>query len=361
MEATDPPAAEPVLLRRDGAVAVLQLNRPAAFNALDVPTATAFLAACRQLAAAGDVRAVVLSGAGRSFGVGGDLAAMRDEGAAVVAPKLIDALHAAVQILAALDAPVLASLQGAVAGGSMSLALAADLAIAAENASFNLAYTRIGASCDLSSSWHLPRLVGLRRAMEIALLSDTIDAAEALRLGLVNRVVATERLEEETMALGASPRRGADPGLRAPQAAAAPLVRERPRRPARRRARGVLRQHRHAPISPRAWPPSSAAGSPASKVAEPAAYHSWPAACPRGRRFSIGAMSRSTMLKNLIRGGARALLAILALGRLHPRPRAPPIRRWSSASSMSRRSARPAGPTSTSSAGAPSSVPSARG
>ena len=105
------------------------------------------------------------------------------------------------QILEALDAPVIASLQGAVAGGSMSLALSADLAIAAEDASFNLAYTRIGASCDLSSSWHLPRLVGLRRAMEIALLSETIDAAEALRLGLVNRVVAADRLEEETMAL----------------------------------------------------------------------------------------------------------------------------------------------------------------
>ena len=201
MTATQAPSAEPVLLRRDGAIAVLQLNRPAAFNALDVPTANAFLAACRRLAEAGDVRAVVLSGAGRSFGVGGDLAAMGEEGAAVVAPKLIDSLHEAVQILAALDAPVLASLQGAVAGGSMGLALSADLAIAADNASFNLAYARIGASCDVSGSWQLPRLVGLRRAMEIALLSDTIDAAEALRLGLVNRVVPTDRLEEETMSL----------------------------------------------------------------------------------------------------------------------------------------------------------------
>jgi 2-(1,2-epoxy-1,2-dihydrophenyl)acetyl-CoA isomerase len=191
---------EPVLLRREGAVAVLQLNRPAAHNALDVPTARAVLAACEHLKAAGDVRAVILCGAGRSFGVGGDLSAMR-EGAAGVAAQLIDSLHAAVQILAALDAPVLASLQGAVAGGSMSLALAADLAIAADDASFNLAYTRIGASCDLSSSWHLPRLVGLRRSMEIALLSEPIDAAEALRLGLVNRVVARARLEEETMAL----------------------------------------------------------------------------------------------------------------------------------------------------------------
>jgi len=201
MTTQETPSADPVLLRRDGAVTVLQINRPAAYNALDVPTATAFLAACRELAAATDVRAIVLAGVGRSFGVGGDLAAMLEEGGAVVAPKLIDALHAAVQILAEIDAPVLASLQGAVAGGSMSLALAADLAIAAENASFNLAYARIGASSDLSSSWQLPRLVGLRRAMEIALLSDSIDAAEALRLGLVNRVVATELLEEETLAL----------------------------------------------------------------------------------------------------------------------------------------------------------------
>jgi len=200
MPSTESAPAEPVLLRRDGTVAILQLNRPAAFNALDVPTAQAFLAACQRVAEAGDVRAVVLSGAGRSFGVGGDLAAMRDDGAGVAA-QLIDSLHAAVQILAVLDAPVIASLQGAIAGGSMSLALSADLAIAAEDASFNLAYTRIGASCDLSSSWHLPRLVGLRRAMEIALLSETIDAAEALRLGLVNRVVATARLEDETMIL----------------------------------------------------------------------------------------------------------------------------------------------------------------
>jgi 2-(1,2-epoxy-1,2-dihydrophenyl)acetyl-CoA isomerase len=202
MQATESSSVEPVLLRRHGAIAVLQINRPAAHNALDVPTAQAFLAVCRRLAEAGDVRAVVLAGAGRNFGVGGDLAAMREE-AAAVAPQLIDSLHAAVQILAGLDAPVIASLQGAVAGGSMSLALAADLALAAEDASFNLAYTRIGASCDLSSSWHLPRLVGMRRAMEIALLSDAINAAEALRLGLVNRVVATARLEEETMALAA--------------------------------------------------------------------------------------------------------------------------------------------------------------
>lgn len=194
------PTEPPLQLRREGAVAVLRLNRPAALNALDVPTTDAFLAACRTLADDAGVRAVVVCGAGRSFGVGGDLAAMRGDATAVAA-RLIEGLHGGLRLLAAMNAPVIASLQGAVAGGSLSLALGCDLAIAADNASFNLAYTRIGASCDGSSSWHLPRLVGLRRAMEIALLSDTFDAAEALRLGLVNRVVPAAALEAETMAL----------------------------------------------------------------------------------------------------------------------------------------------------------------
>jgi 2-(1,2-epoxy-1,2-dihydrophenyl)acetyl-CoA isomerase len=197
MQAT---ADEPVQLRRVGAVAVLQLHRPAALNALDVALAGAFLAACRTLAADAGVRAVVVCGGGRSFGVGGDLAAMRGD-ATAVAPQLIDGLHGGLKLLCAMDAPVIASLQGAVAGGSLSLAMACDLAIAADSASFNLAYTRIGASCDGSSSWHLPRLVGLRNAMQIALLSDTLDAPEALRLGLVNRVVPAAALEAETMAL----------------------------------------------------------------------------------------------------------------------------------------------------------------
>lgn len=196
-----PPAVEaPVQLVRDAAVAVLRLNRPAAFNALDAPTAAAFHTACMALATDASVRAVVICGAGRAFGVGGDLAAMRGN-ASVVAPQLIEGLHGGLKLLAGMNAPVIASLQGAVAGGSMSLALGCDLAIAADNASFNLAYTRIGASCDGSSSWALPRVVGLRRAMEIALLSEGFDAAEALRLGLVNRVVPAAELEAETAKL----------------------------------------------------------------------------------------------------------------------------------------------------------------
>lgn len=199
----DPAGGEdsaPIRLLREGAVATLLINRPQALNALDLATALAFHSACQALAADTSVRAVLLCGAGRSFGVGGDLAAMREDPAAV-AQGLIEHMHAGVLLLTAMDAPVIACLQGAVAGGSMSLALACDLALAADNTVFNLAYARIATSNDLSSSWHLPRLVGLRQAMQIALLSDNIDAAEALRLGLVSRVLPLAQLQAESMAL----------------------------------------------------------------------------------------------------------------------------------------------------------------
>lgn len=194
------PDSNPVLLTQSGGIATLAFNRPAAMNALDVPTVKAFYAACQRLAADASVRVVVLRGEGRAFGVGGDLAAMRAD-PATVAAALIENLHAGLQLLAAMNAPVIASLHGAVAGGSLSVALACDLAIAAEGTSFNLAYTRIGTSCDGSGSWHLPRLVGLRRAMQIALLSESLTAQEALALGLVNQVVPADALHAQTLAL----------------------------------------------------------------------------------------------------------------------------------------------------------------
>ena len=110
-------------------------------------------------------------------------------------------LHRGLAKLAEIPQPVLASLHGPVAGAGMSVAMAADLAIAADDAKFTLAYARVGTSVDGSGSWHLPRLVGLRKALEIALLADTIDAQEALRLGLVNFVVPTADLAARTTAL----------------------------------------------------------------------------------------------------------------------------------------------------------------
>lgn len=194
------PDTPPVLLTREGGIATLTFNRPEAMNALNVATANAFLAACRSLAGDSTVRAVVVRGAGRAFGVGGDLAELQ-QGTGITPAGLIDPLHESVKLLAALNAPVIASLHGVVAGGSLSFSMACDLAIAAEGTRFNLAYANVAANCDVSGSWNLPRLVGLRNAMQIALLSDTFDAQEALRLGLVNRVVPADKLEQETTAL----------------------------------------------------------------------------------------------------------------------------------------------------------------
>ncbi|HYG90722.1 MAG TPA: enoyl-CoA hydratase-related protein [Azospirillum sp.] len=193
----------PVLLDQEGAVAWLRLNRPAVLNALDEATAHAFLDAVRTVADDSSVRVLVLSGNGRGFMAGGDLGRFQADldHAADTARAIIAPFHEALMRLHRLPIPVLASVHGPVAGAGMSLAMAADLCIAADDARFTLAYARIGASPDGSASYFLPRLVGLRRAMEIAMLADPIDAAEALRLGIVNRVVPAAALADETKAL----------------------------------------------------------------------------------------------------------------------------------------------------------------
>jgi len=193
-------AVSSLLVGRDGPIARLQFNRPAQMNALDRATAQAFAHACRELASDATVRAVIVAGTGRAFTAGGDVAELRADptGAAI---GLIGPMHEAIVLLAEMRAPVIASLNGAVAGAGLSLALACDFAIAAESAKFTLAYVNIGASCDFSGSWSLPRLVGLRKALEIALLGERFDAAEALRLGLVNRVVPEAELDAQVLAL----------------------------------------------------------------------------------------------------------------------------------------------------------------
>lgn len=195
-----PIATSPLEVTRDGAVATLRFSRPGALNAINVPMAQALLAAVRQLAADASVRAVVLCGAGKGFMAGGDLATLRAnpvQGAA----DLLGPLNEAVQVLATMNAPVIAKVHGVAAGAGLSLMLQADFVIAAEGTRFNLAYINLGTSCDVGASWALPRLVGLRNALEIALLGDTLTASDALRLGLVNRVVPAEHLDTAAAAL----------------------------------------------------------------------------------------------------------------------------------------------------------------
>lgn len=197
--------AEPaVLYGSDGGIATIRFNRPERLNALSVEVAEGFAASVDRALTDPSVKVIVVASAGRAFVAGGDLAYFRDaQDKGRAAGQLIGPVHGALEKLAAATAITIGSLKGPVAGGGMSLALSLDLLIAADDAKFNMAYARIGASTDCGGSWALSRLVGFRKALEIALLSDTIDAEEALRLGLINRVVSVSSLDEETAKLAA--------------------------------------------------------------------------------------------------------------------------------------------------------------
>ena len=190
----------PLEVAHASGVTTLRFNRPGALNAIDVPMAQALLGAVRSIAADASVRAVLLCGAGKGFMAGGDLALLRADPVQGAA-DLLGPLNEAVQLLASLNAPVIAKVHGVAAGAGLSLMLQADLVIAAEGTRFNLAYINLGTSCDVGASWALPRWVGLRHALEIALLGETLTATEALRLGLVNRVVPAAELDSATAAL----------------------------------------------------------------------------------------------------------------------------------------------------------------
>lgn len=191
----------PLVVTRDGAIATLTFNRPAALNALDAEMARLLAEQSEALGRDPGLRAVLLTGAGRAFMAGGDINQLATDPGPTTSDRLILNLHRGLANLAGLAAPVIAVCQGAVAGAGFSVAMAADFVIAADDARFTTAYARIGASLDGSSSWTLPRLVGYRKAMELALLSPLLDAAEALRLGLVTKVVPAATLNEEAQAL----------------------------------------------------------------------------------------------------------------------------------------------------------------
>ena len=202
--ATDPAASStapsapaqqpPLLLERNGAIATLRFNRPDALNAIDVPMANAVLAAVQTVAADPAVRAVVLCGNGRGFMAGGDLATLRAD-PVQGAIDILTPLNAALLLLAQMNAPVIAQVHGVAAGAGLSLLLMADYVIAAEGTRLNLAYINLGTSCDVGASWALPRTVGVRKALEIALLGEAFTADDALRLGLINRIVPAAELD----------------------------------------------------------------------------------------------------------------------------------------------------------------------
>lgn len=189
-----------VLLAIDAGVATIAFNRPHFLNALDGDMMTQFRAAAELVQKDPAVRAVVLRGEGKAFMSGGDLAVFQrhlDELPDLVMRWGRD-LHFGMLALRRAGKPVIASVHGAVIGAGFSMMCAADLAIAADDTRFSLAYANVGASPDGGSSHFLPRLVGYKKAMELTLLPDQFDAATAQRLGLINWVVPAADLAQET-------------------------------------------------------------------------------------------------------------------------------------------------------------------
>jgi 2-(1,2-epoxy-1,2-dihydrophenyl)acetyl-CoA isomerase len=176
-------------------VAHLTINRPDAANSLNATLSAEMMDAVVHCEEDADVRAIVVSGTGRFFCAGADLKGFYSAGSAL--KSRVSVFHATISRLARADLPVIAAVNGAAAGAGMGLAWACDLVIAADSARFTMAYTKIGLSPDGTTTYFLPRRIGIGRAMELVLLNRTLSAREALDWGIVNRVVADASLVEE--------------------------------------------------------------------------------------------------------------------------------------------------------------------
>ena len=192
-------------VERATGVATLTLNRPDAYNSLNMALGRELFSASLELDEDPEVRCVVITGSGRAFCAGGDVKDFVDNLGRIGAhiKELTTYLHGAVSRFCRSDKPVIMAINSIAAGGGFSFALSGDLVVAAESAKFTMAYSKIAATPDGSSSYFLPRLIGLRRAMELYFTNRVLTAREALEWGLVTRVVPDAELRPAVAALAA--------------------------------------------------------------------------------------------------------------------------------------------------------------
>lgn len=183
-------------------VAVITLNRPDAANGLSMEMSKELLAAALSCKHNGNVRAVLINANGKMFCAGGDLKEFSSYGDNIAEriEELLVYLNSALTIFAKLDAPVIAAVNGMAAGAGFSIACSADLVFAAESAKFTMAYTAAGLSPDGSASYYLPRIIGMRKTQDLMLTNRRLSAEEAKDWGIINNVVADEKLQEEALA-----------------------------------------------------------------------------------------------------------------------------------------------------------------
>ena len=204
--------SELITLSESDQVAHIRFSRADRLNALDVEMAETFESVINVALNETGARVVLMSGAGKSFMAGGDISAFQEaEEKETLVAAIIDPMHRAMRMLEESRVITVSAVHGPTAGAGVSLAINSDFVIAAESASFNMAYARIATTPDCGATWNLPRLVGIRKAMELVLLSETISASQALDLGLVNRLVPETDLQET--ALGLAKRLASGPSL----------------------------------------------------------------------------------------------------------------------------------------------------
>lgn len=196
-----------VLLDVTDGVGTITLNRPEAYNSLDIATKELLLETVQRVAEDPAVRCVVLTGTGKAFCSGQDLKEhiqLLDDGGSDALFTTVDKhYNPTVTALAQMPKPVVAAVNGVAAGAGASLAFACDLRIVADTAGFNLAFANVALSCDTGASYHLQRLVGRAKAIELLYFPTTVTAADALELGLATKVVPAAELAAEVGALAA--------------------------------------------------------------------------------------------------------------------------------------------------------------
>jgi enoyl-CoA hydratase/carnithine racemase len=222
MPTSSDPADQPALLRVEGPIATITLNRPAAFNSIDLAIARKLEQLGAEVEASNQIRVLVIEGEGRAFCGGGDLqtigAAAAADTIAPVVGELLQHYHAFITTLRRMPKIVLASVHGSAAGAGMSLAFVADLCIAAEEARFTPAYAKLGVSPDGGGTAGVVAAVGTRRALQIYLAEDSFSAAQAYDWGLVARVVPAVELKAATRELAQRLAQNAPAGLAATKA-----------------------------------------------------------------------------------------------------------------------------------------------
>ncbi len=186
-----------VLLNEQSGVVTLTLNRPEKLNALNRDLYESLGKALNQLEGRTDYKALIITGAGTAFCAGGDISQLSSAGSSIEASQeRLRMSHGIAARIKGIRQPVIMAINGDAIGGGCTLALNGDLRVASEDARFGLSFIRLGLVPDMGGLYHLPRLVGIGKSLELALLGDIINAREAERIGLINRVVAADQLEE---------------------------------------------------------------------------------------------------------------------------------------------------------------------